>query len=122
MHKLEWLASNAERRKMSQSTYIKLSQSEYVNEAENQQISCSDTSDECASSASQDSLDLVLLEIGAGKRPKRKVRRKRRRKMGGGIQSFEGAESYEVIELKLCLMLYLAQNRFLFCRRCHVTL
>lgn len=74
---------------MSQSTYKLLSQD--ANE-ENQQVSLSDTSNESASS--QDSLDLVLLEIGAGKRPKRKVRRKRKRKMG--IQNFEGAESYEV--------------------------
>ena len=85
---------------MSQSrSYKLLSQSETGNEAANPQISRFDTSDECASSASsQDSLDLVLLEIGTGERPKRKVRRKRRRKMGR-IQNFEGAESYEVIEL-----------------------
>lgn len=95
------------------SQYKILSQSESVNEAENLRISIPNTSDECASLASsQDSLDLALLQIKGGERPKRKVRRKRRPKMGGGIHSFEGAESYEVIDIRhrtgLCL--------------CHVTL
>lgn len=79
---------------MSPSTaYKALSQAEPRDETENQRISREATSDELTSS-SQDSLDLVLVEIGN----KRKVKRKRRRKMGG-IQKFDGAESYEVSEL-----------------------
>jgi hypothetical protein len=87
---------------MSQSTSYKiLSQTDPRYEEENANISLSETSDQLTSlSSSQDSLDIVLVEIG-NKRPKRKVRRKRRRKiMGGGIHSFEGAESYEVSELQ----------------------
>lgn len=77
---------------MSQAiSYTALSQSETRNETENGNISLTETSDELTSS-SQNSLDLVLLEIGS----KRKVRRKRRRKMG--IHNFEGTESYEVSE------------------------
>lgn len=84
---------------MSQSTSYKvLSQAELRDETENEQISLPETSDE--ETSSQDSLDLVLLEIGN----KRKLRRKRRRhKMG--MSSFEGAESYEVSELKLVTIL-----------------
>lgn len=75
---------------MSQATsYKALSQSETRNETKAEKISLTETSDELTSS-SQDSLDLVLLEIGS----KRKVRRKRRRKMG--IHNFDGTESYEV--------------------------
>lgn len=79
---------------MSQSTSYKiLSQTDSRHEIENERkISVGETSDEIATS-SQDSLDLVLLEIGS----KRRVRRKKRPKMG--ISSFDGAESYEVSEL-----------------------
>lgn len=70
--------------------YQALSQAETRNDSENESDSHAGTLDELTSS-SLDSLDLVLVEIGN----KRKVRRKRRKKMGG-IESFEGAESYEV--------------------------
>lgn len=79
---------------MSQSTYKVLSQKELRNDFKNAKLSLSETSGSDTSeltSSSQDSLDLVLVEIGS----KRKVRRKRRRKMGG-ITNFDGAESYEV--------------------------
>lgn len=79
---------------MPQPSYKVLSQSESRGEAEVGRVSLSETSDELTSS-SQDSLDLVLLEIGS---KKRKVRRKKRRRMGG-IHNFDGAESYEVSEL-----------------------
>lgn len=76
--------------RMSQSTsYRPLSQAELGNESD----SLGETSD--AVTSSQDSLDLVLVEIGN----KRKVRRKRRKKMGG-MQKFDGAESYEVRECR----------------------
>lgn len=91
--------------------YQALSQSESRGEAKNddERFSLAETSDEHTSS-SQDSLDLVLLEIGS---KKRKVRRKRRFKMGG-ISTFDGAESYEVSEPKFeCLSLNVtARNRF----------
>lgn len=73
--------------------YQALSQSESRREEENnERLSLTETTDEHASSSSQDSLDLVLLELGS---KKRKVRRKRRHKMGN-ISAFDGAESYEV--------------------------
>lgn len=80
---------------MSQSTaYAALSQTDSRDQTESR-LSLPESSDELTSS-SQDSLDLVLVEIGS----KRKVRRKKRRRMVG-IQRFEGAESYEVSELSL---------------------
>lgn len=92
---------------MSQSTsYAALSQTELGDGKENKQNSLAETSDEFTSS-SQDSLDLVLLEIGN----KRKVRRKKRRKMGG-IQKFDGAESYEVSEPNRLCHFCVAENRF----------
>lgn len=93
-----------EERKMSQSTSYKiLSQMDSKHELKNERkISLEETSDELATSSSQDSLDLVLLELGN----KRKVRRKKRPKMG--ITSFDGAESYEVSRSKVSTL-----NRFL---------
>jgi hypothetical protein len=76
---------------MSQSSYKALSQTEARNETLDDRISLTETSDE-GTTTSQDSLDLVLLEIGH----KRKVRRKRRKAKMGGIHNFDGAESYEV--------------------------
>lgn len=77
----------------AKTSYKALSQCETRNETENGNVSLGETSDELtSSSSSKDSLDLVLLEIGS----KRKVRRKRRRKMG--IHNFDATESYEVNE------------------------
>lgn len=102
---------------MSQSTSYKvLSQAELRDEAESEQISLTETSDEQTSS--QDSLDLVLLEIGN----KRKLRRKRRRHVMG-MSSFDGAESYEVSEPKpmtICPIV-MELNRFVVCSSCHVS-
>lgn len=93
---------------MSQSAYKVLSQSESRHKAEIDNFSLSETSDELTSS--QDSLDLVLVEIGS---KKRKVRRKKRRRMGNGIHAFDGAESYEVSELNFFFVLMSRnQNRF----------
>lgn len=96
---------------MSQSSsYELLSQMDSRHAIENErQISLEETSDEVATSSedsSQDSLDLVLLEIGN----KRKVRRKKRTKMG--ISNFDAAESYEVSEPTSSVSQMWLSNRF----------